>query len=221
MKLLLTSGGITNPTINAALVDLLGKPIAECRALFIPTAQYGHPACSPASVRHSIAGGMCELGWASVGVLELTALPSIGEERWVPWVREADVLLVDGGEAMYLGHWMRQSGLADLLPSLRDAVWVGMSAGSMVLTPRIGEEFVEWPGADGGDETLGFVAFSIFPHLDYPGWPDNTLDSARRWATKIQGPAYAIDDATAISVVDGAVEVVSEGQWELLNPRRD
>jgi len=87
-----------------------------------------------------------------------------------------------------------------------------------VLTPRIGSEFLDWhPGGD--DETLGLVDFSIFPHLDYPGWSENTLDSARRWATKIDGPAYAIDDATAIAVADGAVDVVSEGHWELLNPR--
>ncbi len=219
MKLLLTSGGVKNPTIKDALVGMLGKPIAECKALFIPTAQYGHPACTPASVWQSIAGeGMCDLGWKSMGVLELTALSSIGQGRWVPWVREADVLLVDGGEATYLCHWMRESGLADLLPSLHDTVWVGMSAGSMVMTPRIGDEFVAWQPTS-GDETLGVVDFSIFPHLDYPGWADNTLDSARRWATKIPGSAYAIDDDTAISVVDGTVEVVSEGHWELLNPQ--
>jgi dipeptidase E len=86
------------------------------------------------------------------------------------------------------------------------------------MTPRIGAEFVHWRDAD-GDETLGVVDFSIFPHLDYPGWPDNTLDSARQWATKIPGPAYAIDDQTAISVVDGAAQVHSEGHWELINAR--
>ena len=222
MKLLLTSGGITNPSIRHALVDLLGKPIDEAGALFIPTAQWGQPACSPESVWRSIAGrwggepGLCDLGWKSIGVLELTALPSMAEDRWVPWVREADVLLVDGGEAIYLAHWMRQSGLADLLPLLGDTVWVGVSAGSMVMTPRIGSLFVDWdPG--GGDETLGLVDFSIFPHLDYPGWSSNTLDSARTWATKIPGPAYAIDDQTAISVVDGVVDVISEGHWELLS----
>jgi dipeptidase E len=161
--------------------------------------------------------GLVELGWKSVGVLELAALPSIGRERWEPWVRKADVLLVDGGEATYLCHWLRESGLAELLPSLTDTVWVGVSAGSMVMTPRIGREFVDWSGAS-GDETLGIVDFSIFPHLDFPGWPDNSTESARRWATKIAGPAYAIDDQTAISVVDGTVEVVSEGNWELLNP---
>ncbi|SBS72113.1 Type 1 glutamine amidotransferase-like domain-containing protein [uncultured Microbacterium sp.] len=219
MKLLLTSGGVTNDAIRDALLDMLGKPIEESGALFIPTAQWGQPQCSPESVWMSTAGrwpdqvGLVDLGWKSVGVLELTALPSLEESRWMPWVQDADVLLVDGGEAVYLAHWMRASGLADLLPSLGDKVWVGVSAGSMVMTPRIGPEFVDWkPGES--DETLGVVDFAIFPHLDYPGWDENTLEAARRWAAKIPGPAYAIDDQTAIAVVDGDVRVVSEGHWE-------
>ena len=218
MKLLLTSGGVTNASIRDALVDLLGKPIAESTALCIPTAQWGHPLCGPVSVRGLISGlppwgGMSSLGWKSLGILELTALPSIGEERWVPWVREADVLLVDGGDATYLCHWMRQSGLADLLPSLPEMVWVGVSAGSMVMTPRIGAYFVEWPSAP-DDRTLGVVDFSIFPHLDV--FPGNTLAEAEPWAADIAGPAYAIDDQTAIKVAAGRVEVVTEGNWKRL-----
>ena len=160
MKYLLTSAGIKNPSIHEALVELLGKPIAECDALCIPTAGYGQSQTNPGKAWKFISGRepqtpMCELGWKSVGVLELTALPSIDEERWVSWVREADVLLVNGGDALYLCHWMRQSGLADLLPSLRDTVWVGLSAGSMVMTPRIGEDFVGWKPPTGGDEHAG------------------------------------------------------------------
>ena len=158
---------------------------------------------------------MVELGWKSVGVLELTALPSIDRDRWVPWVQETDVLLVNGGDALYLAHWMRQSGLADLLPSLPETVWVGLSGGSMVMTPRIGEDFVGWRPPTGGDEALGVVDFSIFPHVDHPDLPENTMAAAERWAADISGPAYAIDDETAIKVVDGTVEVVSEGHWKL------
>ncbi|HJV61175.1 MAG TPA: Type 1 glutamine amidotransferase-like domain-containing protein [Albitalea sp.] len=218
MKLLLTSAGVKNASIHGALLDLLGKPIADCHALCIPTALYGHPQGSPGGAWRFITGRsscpMVELGWKSVGVLELTALPSIGQERWVPWVREADVLLAEGGDAVYLGHWMRQSGLAALLPSLDRTVWVGLSAGSMVMTPRVGQEFVETkPSVTGDDATLGVVDFSIFPHLDYPGFAENTMAHAERWATRIGGPAYAIDDQTAIKVADGKVEVVSEGKW--------
>jgi dipeptidase E len=220
VKLLLTSGGVTNASIRDALVGLLGKPVADATALCIPTAQWGHPVCGPVSARGFVCGlppwgSMTSMEWKSLGLLELSALPTIGAERWVPWVREADVLLADGGDATYLCHWMRQSGLADLLPSLPETVWVGVSAGSMVMTPRIGADFVNWPSAP-DDRALGVVDFSIFPHLGHPLMPDNTLDEAERWAVGIDGPAYAIDDETAIKVTDGTVEVVSEGHWKLL-----
>jgi len=221
VRLLLTSAGVKNASIHNALVDLLGKPIADSNALCIPTAGYGHPQGSPEGAWRFISGQsstpMCELGWKSLGVLELTALPSIGEERWVPWVRETDVLLVGGGDALYLCHWMRQSGLADLLPSLRETVWVGLSAGSMVMTPRIGEDFVGWKPPTGGDSTLGIVDFSIFPHVDHELLPENTMAEAERWAAAIEGPAYAIDDETAIRVTDGTADVVSEGHWKLFS----
>ncbi|MEV5846767.1 Type 1 glutamine amidotransferase-like domain-containing protein [Streptomyces sp. NPDC051985] len=223
MKLLLTDSGVTNESILAALVDLLGKPIAEADALCIPTAGYGGPYGDPGGPWRFISGRspspMTGLGWRSVGVLELTALPGIDRERWVSWVRAADALLVNGGDALYLCHWMRESGLADLFPSLRDTVYVGLSAGSMALTPRVGEFFVGWEPPTGDDSALGVVDFSLFPHLDSPDCPENTLGEAERWAAGMAGPAYAIDARTAIKVTgDGGVEVVSEGNWKLFEP---
>jgi dipeptidase E len=222
MKLLLTSAGVKNASIRDALVDLLGKPIADSNALCIPTAGYGQPTGGPGGPWRFIAGKsaqpMSDLGWKSLGVLELTALRSIGYERWVPWVREADILLVNGGDALYLCHWMRESGLADLLPSLRETVWMGFSAGSMVMTPRIGQEFVGWKSPAGDDSTLGVVDFSIFPHVDHPILPENTMAAAERWAATLGNPAYAIDDETAIKVIDGAVDIVSEGHWKYFAP---
>ena len=221
MRFLLTSASIKNPSINDALVDLLGKPVADSNALCIPTAGYGHPNGSPAGAWRFITGQastpMCELGWKSLGVLELTALPSIDEERWVTWLKETDVLLVNGGDALYLTHWMQQSGLADLLPSLYDTVWVGLSGGSMVMTPRIGEDFVGWKPPTGGDNALGLVDFSIFPHVDHEDLPENTMAAAETWAAGLPNPAYAIDDQTAIKVTNGGVEVISEGHWKLFN----
>jgi dipeptidase E len=222
MKFLLTSAGIKNPSIHDALVDLLGKPIAEASALCIPTAIYAIPGGAGHAWRF-ISGRepdcpMCELGWNSLGVLELTALPSIDEALWVPVVQESDVLLVNGGDPLYLCYWMRQSGLADLLPSLRDTVYVGLSAGSMVMAPNIGESFVGWKPPTGGDQTLGLVEFSMFPHLDHPALPKNSMADAERWAAGMTVPAYALDDETAIRVIDGAVDVISEGHWKLFTP---
>jgi dipeptidase E len=215
MRLLLTSGGIKNPSIHAALLELLGKPIGDATALVCSTPSYPLRD-GPWLARRFIAGAeadtpMAELGWASVGNLELTALPSLPRTVWVPWLERADVLLVNGGDAFYLDRWMRESGLAELLPSL-DLVYVGLSAGSMVMGPSMAADFAAWTPAAGG-EGLGFVDFEIFPHLDHPDLSENTSAHAERWAADLTGPGYAIDDETAIKVVDGVAEVVSEGQW--------
>ena len=222
MKFLLTSAGVNNKSIHDTLVNMLDKPIADSNALCIPTGMYGHPWVGPGVRAWEFISGksenpMVDLGWKSVGVLELTALASIGENRWIPLVQETDVLLVSGGDALYLYHWMRQSGLADLLPSL-NSVYVGMSAGSMVMAPNIGEYFVGWTPPGGRDETLGLVDFSIFPHVDHEMLPGNTMAAAEKWAAAMQGPAYAIDDQTAIKVIAGETEVVSEGNWRLFTP---
>jgi dipeptidase E len=230
MKLLLTSAGIKNESIKAALVNLLGKPIHEANALCIPTAMYGHPWVGPGTKAWDFISGneprtpMAELSWKSVGVLELTALPSLPKDLWMPKVRNVDVLLVAGGDAGYLAHWMHASGMVDLLPELQDTIWVGLSAGSMVMAPRIGDDFVGWtdpalgPDAPRNDTTLGLVNFAIFPHLDHPDLPDNKLTNAQKWATGMGMPCYAIDDETAMQVVNGDVNVISEGTWKRFEP---
>ncbi len=213
VQLLLTSAGIKNASIHEALVGLLGKPVAESNAVYaMPSGAGTVWGLGRASTP------MCELGWKSLGVLALSALPGMDEQQWVPMVRQTDALLVGGGDALYLCHWMRQSGLADLLPSLHQAVYVGVSAGSMVLTPSIGDDFVRWRPPSGGDRTLGLVGFSIFPHLDDPKFPENSMACAEQWAASMPQPGYLIDDQTAIKVTDGGVDVVTEGHWKLAAP---
>lgn len=220
MKYLLTSAGIKNASIETALVELLGKPISECTALCIPTAIYAFPGGAAGSWRMINGVGrtpLVEAGWKSVGVLELTVLPTIDRDVWLPALEDADALLVFGGDSLYLSYWMRESGLFDLLPSLGDKVWVGVSGGSMALTPNIGEVFREWMPPSGEDKALGVVGFSIFPHLDHPDLPSNSMAVAEKWAADLGHPGYAIDDQTSIRVVDGTVDVISEGDWKLFN----
>lgn len=227
MKFLLTSSGITNPSIADALTELLGKPVSESRALFVPTGVYPFPG-GATSGWEAITGKegipLTDLGWKSMGVLELTALPTIRRENWAPAVEEADALLVWGGDVLYLTHWMRESGLADLLPTLTDLVYVGVSAGSIAVTPYncdadFDREFVP-DGSDMGENAeraLGLVEFTVYPHLNDPDMEDTTLANITTWASTIPVPTYAIDDETAIAVVNGEARVVSEGEWALLN----
>ncbi|WP_260705074.1 Type 1 glutamine amidotransferase-like domain-containing protein [Edaphobacter flagellatus] len=220
MRLLLTSAGISNASIQDALVELLGKPVAEASALFIPTAIYAlpdGPDIASRVIRGLLGDPFCDLGWKSLGVLELTALPSIKKDYWVPMLQDADALLVGGGDCQYLTYWMRHSGLADLLPSLlRKTVYVGLSAGSMVMT-RYGTTHDGHTLPTDSDKALGLVDFAIHPHLDQEQFPENSLANLEKLAATIPVPSYAIDDQTAIKVTDGIVEVVSEGHWKLFN----
>jgi dipeptidase E len=221
MKLLLTSAGISNTSIHNALVDLLGKPIAEASALFVPTAIYaidGGANISQKVICGSLGDPFCQLGWKSLGVLELTAMPSIKPALWVPMLQETDALLVGGGDCQYLCFWMQKSGLADLLPSLlRKTVYVGLSAGSMIMT-RFGTTYGNHTLPAESDKSLGLVDFALHPHLNHEWFPRNSLANLENLAATIPVPSYAIDDQTAIKVIDETVEVVSEGHWKLITP---
>jgi dipeptidase E len=244
MRLLLTSAGISNPSIRDALVDLLGKPIAECNALFIPTAIYPYPGGAVGAyqaISGKASSPLCQLGWKTLGLLELTALPSIAKSAWIPAVEQTDVLLVWGGDPLYLSHWMRQSGLAALLPTLRrEVVYVGVSAGSMAVAATIAETYRARPecthdvlksedlvfATPQGEirrtlilgKGIGLVDFALIPHFENENFPDATTTNAEIWAARAPSPVYAIDDQTAIKVADGTVEVVSEGRWKLFSP---
>jgi dipeptidase E len=229
-KLLLTSSGITNASIRQALVDLLGKPISEASALFVPTAIYAYPQ----AIQHSWQGIKTpgELGWKAFGLLELTALPSIPKDVWLPQVEAADVIFVGGGNKFYLSYWMEQSGLFDILPGLikQGTVYVGASAGSMMATPALNfdrgrlqkdgiyhdDEFNEELSSSAGSaKTLGWVDYVIRPHFKADYFPQATLENVEQWAAKAGGPLYALDDQSALKVVDGKTDVISMGEWKL------
>jgi dipeptidase E len=243
VKLLLTSSGISNPTILNALVELLGKPIAESTALVVPTAIHPFsvgPVMAARLIRGEVRTPLTDLGWGSLGVLELTALPSVDRDVWIPTVRAADALLFWGGDPLYLSHWIRESGLGALLPTLTDSVYVGTSAGAMATAGPFGETYTEPRSCSGtplSSEELdfdtpdgavsrtfvtaagaGLVDFAVIPHLDSPDHPDASMANAELWAGKLPVPTYAIDDLTALRVVEGAVDVVTEGAWRLFAP---
>ena len=222
MRFLLTSAGIKNASIRDALVELLGKPIAESSALCIPTAIYPFsvgPSMAYRFITGTTANPLTELGWKALGVLELTALPSIKRESWIGPVEAADALLVFGGDVVYLTRWMRESGLADLMPSLRDTVYVGVSAGSMVTAPVFGETYDDPDRPFVIESGLGLVDFALLPHLDHENHPESTTAKVARMAAEVPIPTYGIDDQTAIKVIDGVAEVISEGNWQLFTSR--
>ncbi|MDA8026005.1 MAG: Type 1 glutamine amidotransferase-like domain-containing protein [Actinomycetota bacterium] len=217
MKLLLTSASTSNPSIHDTLADLLEKPICESKALFVPPAIYPFPdgaGLAFQAVSGKVKSPLCELRWKSLGVLELTALPSLDRDVWVAAVQEADALLVWREDPVYLSYWLKHSGLADLFPSLSpETVYVGVSAGSMAMTSIFGETYIAPPKCSGerlsseeivfvgpqGELTMtlvmaegvGLVGFAIIPHVDFDDEQDSA--NAEKWACRIPGPTYALD----------------------------
>ena len=243
MKLLLTSSGITNRTIENALVDLLGKPISESKALVVPMGVYpfkggAYYAWNP--IAGQSASRLCQLGWKAMGLLEPSILPSIDRANWLPAIAEADAILVWGGDPLFISYWMDQSGLTALWPTLsKDLVYVGVSAGAIATAETFAETYSTPRAAAGTPATsqeivlpqgdipttlvtakgMGLTDFTVIPHFMNENHPDASLINAQAWAARLPVPVYAIDEATAIKVVDGTVEVVSEGQWKLFTPQ--
>jgi len=232
VKLLLTSNGVTNAAIRQALRELLGRPFSESRAVYIPTAAHAVPGDKFWLIQDLSA--VMELGWQELDVLELTAVDARTEQAWEATLVAAQAIIVGGGIGFYLSHWLQRSGLFDRLPALladegAGRVYVGVSAGSMVMTPRLYADPVERqrsgrlvddeydetgpPGAS-SDRALGLVDFLVRPHLGSEFYPKITGPLMHRTAAEQRLPVYAIDDQTAIVVTDGQARVVSEGTWE-------
>ena len=243
IKLLLTSSGISNKSIRDTLEQLLEKPVSESSALFVPTGVYpfpGGPNYAWWPIAGKMKGALVDLGWKTMGLFELTALPSIKKDTWVPSLEDADALLVWGGDPLYLAYWFEQSGLTEVLTSLnKDLVYVGVSAGSMAVNAVFGETESNPRAGSGTPLTMenvvfttgegeitkalltgkgaGLTDFAVIPHYNNPGFPEACGLNAEKWAAKIPAAVYAIDEQTAIKVVAGKVEVVSEGEWKFFS----
>ncbi len=231
MKLLLTSIGASNDSIRGALVEMLGKPVEECRAVQINTALYASP--NGPEDAYEMVKYYDEMGWKELGTLELTALPTIEEGHWLPFVELSDAILVSGGNTGYLSYWMQQSGFAERLPELLgERVYFGISAGSAMVTPgqnydpeRLEREGIYYddeyeeaaPKEAGSAWGMGLVGFALRPHLNAGYFPMANMGMMERAAAKLDYPLYAIDDETAIKVVNGEIEVISEGEWRLFD----
>ena len=218
MKLLLTSAGLTNKTISNALLELTGRPFAELNLAFVPTA---------ANVMEGNKDWMIDdlvncrkAGFKSIDVVDISAL---SKETWLPRLEVADVLLFEGGDTSHLMYWFKKSGFKDMLPEmLKTRVYVGISAGSIIMCNGLDSDMIkdlyDEPVAHPEEnEGMGFVDILLRPHLNNPDFPNINLDHMEELSQKSSETFYAIDDNTAIKVVDGEMEVVSEGVWKKFN----
>jgi len=214
MKLLLTSGGLTNKSISKALFDLAGKKPKDTSLVFIPTAsniETGDKGWLIDDLKN-----LQKQGFKSIDIADISAVP---ENIWRPKFEEADVLFFEGGNTYHLMEWINKSGLVKLLPEyLKTKIWVGVSAGSMVtnsdLALKISQALYEEDLDRMGDMAgLNYVDFYFVPHLNSPYFPKLTEENIKKLTGRISKKIYAMDDQSALKIIDGKVEIISEGKY--------
>lgn len=219
MKLLLTSAGLTNPTLTQALEALTGKPARSTKLLHIPTATLADDGNKHALITEL--DHLVSLGY-DVDVLDVTGMP---ESIWRPRLEASEVIYVCGGNVYWLAAQLQASGVAAALPELlRSRVYVGASAGSTVtsqhqastLAPVFSEE-ADAALAPPTTHGLGLVDFLVKAHFNNPGRPERSTERLAAAAAQLSFPLYALDDQSAVRVDGDDVRVVGEGQWQLFD----
>lgn len=218
MKLLLTSGGITNKSIAKALFDLVGKKPQETNLVFIPTASNVEK-----GDKDWLINDLANLQKQNFKQIEITDISAVDKSVWLPKFEEADVLFFEGGNTYHLMEWINKSGLVKVLPDLlKTRVYVGVSAGSMVTNKDLALKLSQVVYGDDLDRTedmtgLNYVDFYFLPHLNSEYFP-NLREKNIKWVTEnMKEKIYALDDEGALKVVDGKIEIVSEGKYLEVN----
>jgi len=218
MIFLLTSAGFTNRTISNALLDLTRRPFKEISLAFIPTA--ANMWDDDKSWLIDDLYNTKKLGFSSIDIVDISALPNA---MWEKRLNVVDIIMVGGGNTYDLIYWINKSGFSKTIEVfLKTKVYVGISAGSIVMAKNLAlsqskKLYYEDRGKIDNEKGLGFVDFHIRPHLNSPDFPNVREKYLKEQAKKILEPIYAIDDDTAIKVVNGKIEVISEGKWIRFN----
>lgn len=218
MKLLLTSGGITNKSITNALFELVGKKAEDTSLVFIPTASNVETGDKSWFIDDLI--NIKNQNFKSVSIADISA---VSESIWLTQMEEADVLFFEGGNTYHLMEWINKSGLVSLLPELlKTKVYVGVSAGSMVTNPDLSLVISQMVYEEDLDKTedmsgLNLVDFYLLPHLNSVHFKKLRESNIREVTKEVKRRIYALDDNSALKVVGEKVEVVSEGEWFVIN----
>lgn len=218
MRLLLTSAGISNKSIEKALRDMVVKPITDCKIAFIPTA-----ANAEAGDKTWLIDDLNNFNKLKPQTLDIVDISALPKDLWLPRLKAADIIVVGGGNTFHLMHHVQTSGLAKELPGLlKTRVYVGISAGSIIPSPSLeiseskrlySEEMGEYKFSDG----LNYVNFYIRPHLNSPYFTNVREEIIEEKAKDVPGVIYAIDDQSAIQVIDNKINIISEGKFVKYN----
>lgn len=219
MKLLLTSGGLENKSIINALQDLVQKPFSESKIAFIPTAANLEEGDKKDWFIKDLIN-LKHLNFNSIDIVDISALP---KEIWLERLKDIDIIYVEGGNTYHLMYWFNQSGLSEIIPELlKNKVYVGVSAGTLVATPSIlnsksEKVFAEKIHQKISDKGLSLFNYMVEPHINSVWSPESTFENLEKKSKDYKYPIYCLDDNSAIKVDGDNVELISEGEWKLFD----
>jgi len=218
MKLLLTSSGLTNPSIVNTLIDLVGKKAGDTSVAFIPTASNVEMGDKGWLIDDLV--NLRKQNFKSIDIVDISA---INESLWKPRLESVDVLLFGGGNERNLMEWINKSGLISILPELlKTRVYVGVSAGSSVTSKDLSLEisqtiYEEDLGKTEEMEGLSLIDFYFLPHLNSPWFKKARKENIEKVAKGMTERIYALDDQSALKITDGNIEIISEGEYLIFN----
>jgi dipeptidase E len=206
---------------------MLDKPTEQANIVFVPTG--ADPVRGGKTWLVDDISRAHSMGWKNFEIMNIAVTASWNKELWMPVFENADVIMFCGGHAQYLSYWLEQSGLMTQLPKMLEGkVYVGISAGSMVATSSLAtsshqlsidygngkdRDTRQAPPEQSSDQTLGLVDFLFRPHYNSPHFPLIRQDLMRKVAADQKRPLYVADDDTAICVIDGKIDVITEGEY--------
>lgn len=209
MKILLTSSGVSTRSLASALKDMVNKPASEAKVGFIPTAMNVQEGNKDWYVNQFIS--LWRQGYNWIDVVD----PSAADVDWKTRLAEVDIIFVSGGNTFHLLNQFRKTGFDEWLKTnLKDKIYIGSSAGSLVATPTIAGA-----GIAGGDSNfmkledltgLNLVNFEFMPHASN----EIAMNDIKEYIKTTKNTLYAADNLTGIKIVDDKVEVISEGYWK-------
>lgn len=218
MKLLLTSAGIQNKSIENELVRLFGRPFTEAKIIFIIT---------PAMVKEGDKWWLINdlvnlknLKPASLDIIDIVAIPKEDSYRRL---KEADIIVGGGGNTFHFMECIKNIGLdKDFKDIIKDKVYMGIGAGSMITTKELSAEidrglYGEIAGRNIKYTGLNFVNIFILPHYDSEWFPDLKEERIGEILKNLDVPVYLLDDNSAVVVEDDKISIVSEGEYKVFN----
>lgn len=215
MKLVLTSSDITNKKIYNEVLKLVGKPANK-----ISVAVLTEASAVEQSDKRWLIDGCSKLSKTFGGKIDIVNLLALDIFEVEKRISECDIIYCFGGSTEWLKIVFDKTGFSKLLPKLlKNKVWIGSSAGSMILgrmpTTETQDYIYSVDNYYGVNDYLAFVEFSIIPHMFSDYVKDDSFEKCVTESKKQSCPVYVLSDNSAVVVNNNKTYLVGEQCYKL------